>query len=295
MDKKLNYIVKTLSRTKRKDYENYVINSIWNGVKCSDLIPVSQQYIKDTNGKYYFIDLYFPQLNIGIECDEQHHERTTEKDIQREISIFDILKQVNNTSSYKPLHIKISETTSLEDIDQQINECIEEIKEVIKRKGLDYGWESMFSDPYEFYKDKEYITVSDNVAFKTTKDIYNTIFAKNYKTSPRRGGIALDNGYLVWVPQLAINGKTRASGWHNEISTDGKTIREYNVSSEINQERNRTQKHINQNRVVFTKTKDFITGVDEYRFVGVFKAEKYEKGILIYKKIDDRFKIIRKK
>lgn len=29
-DEKFHYIVKTLSRTKRKDYENYVLNAIWN-------------------------------------------------------------------------------------------------------------------------------------------------------------------------------------------------------------------------------------------------------------------------
>lgn len=294
MDKKLIYIAKTLSRTKRKDYENYVINSIWNGVKCQNLIPVSQQCIKNANGKYYFIDLYFPQLNIGIECDEQYHEKTKEKDTQREIYIFDILKQVVDTSSYKPLHVKITERITLEDVDQQINDCIKEIKEAIKSKGLSYGWDSMFIDPYKFYKDKEYITVADNVTFKTTKDVYNIIFAKRYNSSPRKGGITLENGFLAWFPQLAINGKARASGWYNEISTDGNTIYERNVSPAINQERKQIQEHINQKRVVFTKTKDLITGVDEYRFVGVFEAVKYEEsGILNYKKIDDKFRIIR--
>ena len=46
MDPKMIYISKTLSRTKRKDYENYVVNAIWNRVKAPGLVPVTQQYVK---------------------------------------------------------------------------------------------------------------------------------------------------------------------------------------------------------------------------------------------------------
>ena len=62
---KLRYVIKTLSRTKRKDWENYVLNAVWNRLGDWDIRPVSQQYIRQ-NGKAYLIDLYFPQLNIGV-------------------------------------------------------------------------------------------------------------------------------------------------------------------------------------------------------------------------------------
>jgi len=74
-----------LSRTKKKDYENYIINAVWNRVTQRikndsvlkdlqyDLKPVSQQFIRKSDNERYFIDLYFPQLNIGIECNEHHH------------------------------------------------------------------------------------------------------------------------------------------------------------------------------------------------------------------------------
>ena len=62
MDSKVVYLAKTLSRTKRKDFENYVVNAIWNRVNDSRLVPVSQQYVKDKHDNYYFIDLYFPSL-----------------------------------------------------------------------------------------------------------------------------------------------------------------------------------------------------------------------------------------
>lgn len=47
-DSKTIYLVKTLSRTKRKDYENYVINAIWQRLNNSDIEIVSQQYVEDT-------------------------------------------------------------------------------------------------------------------------------------------------------------------------------------------------------------------------------------------------------
>ena len=74
MDNKTEYLIKTLSRTKRKDYENFVINAIWNRVGNNDIKPVTQQYVfNSTNNEHYFIDLFFPQFNLGIEIDERHH------------------------------------------------------------------------------------------------------------------------------------------------------------------------------------------------------------------------------
>ena len=119
MDLKVIYLAKTLSRTKRKDYENYVVNAIWNRVADYRLLPVSQQYIKDANGNYYFIDLYFPQLKIGIECDEGYHSSKEQRilDAEREATIIDVMKQVDG-SDYIALHIDI--TQSFEKVEEQI-------------------------------------------------------------------------------------------------------------------------------------------------------------------------------
>jgi hypothetical protein len=34
----------------------------------------------ESKHRHYFIDLYFPGLNIGIECDEAHHQGQKEND-----------------------------------------------------------------------------------------------------------------------------------------------------------------------------------------------------------------------
>ena len=46
MEYKKDYLVKTLSRTKRKDYENYVINRLYNRLNDLDIKPMTQKYIK---------------------------------------------------------------------------------------------------------------------------------------------------------------------------------------------------------------------------------------------------------
>lgn len=84
---KLEYLIKTFSRTKRKDYENYILNAIWQKIDCLDIRPVTQQYVKGDNNEYYLIDLYFPQLNIGVEVDEAFHKKNIESDLKRELTM----------------------------------------------------------------------------------------------------------------------------------------------------------------------------------------------------------------
>ena len=55
-------------RTKGKKYENFIVNAIYTKVGNPDLMPVTQQYVKDPNdlSKYYLLDLYFPQIKIAV-------------------------------------------------------------------------------------------------------------------------------------------------------------------------------------------------------------------------------------
>ena len=54
-------------------------------------------------------------------------------------------------------------------------------------------------------------------------------------------------------------------------------------------------RYIGKKRVVFSQVKDSTTGVTGYRFVGFFVGDHYdENGTITYKRIDDKFKIIKK-
>jgi hypothetical protein len=54
-DEYFKYLVKTLSKTNRKDYENYVINAIFQRIGDLNLKPVTQQFVRTSNKFYYLI------------------------------------------------------------------------------------------------------------------------------------------------------------------------------------------------------------------------------------------------
>ena len=313
MDSKVIYLAKTLSRTKRKDYENYVINAIWNRVNDSRLVPVSQQYVKDTNGSYYFIDLYFPQLKIGIECDEGYHTSYEQRihDAEREATIIDVMKQVDG-SDYVALHVDVTQT--FEKVEEQINTHVLTIKKKIEElniqdgwqtttKEVSHGWTADVSDIEEYFKDREYITVDDNIVFPQNKDVYNIILGQHFAGSLAHSGepwkklhtqYGYEEGTFPWFPQLTVQ-KPTSNGYFNFLSKDGTEIYEYLKDPAENTKRKLEGRYIGKKRVVFTKATDPLTGIGGYRFVGFFIGDHYdENGKMTYKLIDDKFKIIKK-
>ena len=313
MDTKVIYLAKTLSRTKRKDYENYVVNAIWNRVNDSRLVPVSQQYVKDENGNYYFIDLYFPQLKIGIECDEGYHSSHEQKvlDAEREATIIDVMKRVDGCD-YIALHVDVTKT--FEEVEEQINSHVNTIKAKIEElnvvdgwnlttKEVKHGWSAEESDIAEYFKEKDYITVEDNIVFPSNKDVYNIILGQNYSYHLMHGGepfkklyteYGYEEGTFPWFPKLTIQ-KPTSKGYFNILSKDGTEIYEYLQTREENMQRKAEGRYIGKKRVVFSQVKDPITNVLGYRFVGFFIGDHYdENGMITYNRIDDKFKIIKK-
>lgn len=101
------YLVATLSkRTRDKKYENFVINYIWNILGDPTLKPVTQQYVNrrvrnhglglvnfdlenagEEDADHALIDLYFPSLRLGVECDEASHFDRRDNDERRTADI----------------------------------------------------------------------------------------------------------------------------------------------------------------------------------------------------------------
>ena len=302
MDSKVIYLAKTLSRTKRKDYENYVVNAIWNRVNNPKLLPVTQQFIKDKEGNHYYIDLYFPQLKIGIECDEGYHNSKEQKilDAERELTIYDVLKQVDECD-YIALHVDVTRT--FDEVEAQINEHVATIKKKIKELNIEDGWKMYENNIEEYFKDKTYITIRDNIVFSSNKEVYNNILGQNYTYHLMHGGerwhklyteYGYEEGTFPWFPKLTVN-KPTSKGYYNLLSKDGTEIYEYIDNAEQNMQRKKENRYIGKKRVVFSQIKDSVTGVVGYRFVGFFIGDHYdEDGRITYRRIDDKFKIIKK-
>ena len=296
-DPKIIYFIKTLSRTKRKDYENYVVNSIWNKLNNDEIEIITQQYIfnpKDDR-KHYFIDLYFPAINIGIECDEAYHlnEENKKSDKIREVSIFDALYQINDIG-YIARHIDVTKT--YKDVQAQIEEAVVFIQKKIKELNPP-KWQ--VKEAKDYFKEKKDITITDRIGFNTIDETCNTLFATNYQGSggarqsfftPNTFFGSIYEGYKVWFPKLAImdeDGKLVAAtdtGWNNQLINEGKEFIEKNDKKNIGDAGNIK-------RIIFAKYKDPL-GCNKYKFVGVFEPSKFDGQNRYYKRIKKELNLL---
>jgi very-short-patch-repair endonuclease len=298
----LHYLAKTLSRTKRKDYENYVINAIWNRVGNLDLKPVSQQYIdrKDENEGHYFIDLYFPQLNLAIEVDEPPHAGKEGNDKERELAIIDVIRQRRKQgTTFKRIVLydrnegdeKIH-WRELSDVEQQIDVLVHEIKSMIAVKPLEPVVEL---SPKEYYRERTAITIDDPCDFSTINEACNTLFGTNYQSQGPKKVYFTPNtfkemglgNYKVWFPKLVIAGKAASKGWKNQMTPDGKEIWEVNEKPGSKPMMDFVE------RVTFARYKDPITGAFRYKFMGVFKDWKTHYKTRKFSRREESFPILR--
>ena len=158
---KREYLIRTLSRTKRKDYENYAIGAIWHRLNNLEIKPVSQQYVKRADGKHALLDLYFPQINVGIECDEAYHEHNTEPDKIREANVEQTLSALQMGQEFTL--IRINANTDMDELDRQINDAVDRISGLYKDAG-EPKW-SDEKDPVAHVSECGRLSLRDNLQF----------------------------------------------------------------------------------------------------------------------------------
>lgn len=284
-DPKREYLIRTFSRTKRKDYENYILNAIWHKLDRSDIQPVSQQYIKRSDGRYALVDLFFPQVNIGIECDEAYHIDNEESDQIRELTMEQMLSAYDETDDFKLYRIKAYE--KIENIEKQIDDVIASIKYKIRLSTFP-TWDFNES-PYNIAIEKKMIHIADRLAFRTILDICKC-FGKDYK-GMQLAFFEIGVGYQLWCPKLAIyqegKHKSISRGWVNILSDDWNIIIETNDDvSKINRDSDKL--FSSRPRIVFAKSTD-ILGRSAYRFIGVFQIDledtRASDTVIIHKRI----------
>lgn len=278
---KFDYITRQLGRTERKRFEHYVVTRIWHKLNDLTIKFVTQQYVIRPNGRA-LTDLYFPQLGIHIEVNEAYHLSIEEQDKLRQLDI------VNATN-----HILWTVDTSkgIEDTNNQIDEIVEKILKIKNEKKDFKSWNMDIEQNPQFYIDKGFLKVSDDVAFKNSVHAVNC-FGRDYKGF-QKGSIIhpTDNNILIWFPKLYKN-----RDWDNRISDDEETITEKSnypdavkghVDSEIG-------KKI-YTRITFAQVKSPLGDV-MYRFKGVYdldlESTNYTDG-LIWRRVSDTVKTFR--
>lgn len=274
---KLNHIANMFTvRTAGKPYENFIVNAIYAKVNNPDLIPVTQQYVKSPNdpSKYYLLDLYFPQLNYGVEIDEGHHLKEVQK--QRDmIRKDDIIEAIGCKEDRISINKADGVQRSYEEICADIEKVVNVIKERIDSLEEPLKWVTN-NDRVQMVKEKRRFSVGDNAFFNSITEIYN--LCGGTRSGSDRGRKAkrlqkcyyrLNSQYKLWVPIMAIDNKDsfavkRKQGFSNYLSEDYSTIRE--VSDHVID----PVQDMEYKRVVFMRMKD-IFGKDYIKFIGVFQ------------------------
>lgn len=280
---KQDYLYRMFSHhTKDKEKENYVVNAIWARLDDLNIKPVTQQYVRRPNG-YALIDLYFPQINYGVECDEAYHKDNTLKDAAREID----LQTALSACSEDGLTIRrVDATLDADALHARIREIVAEIKEKIAEKGNQLP---PWLDPEEEWaviKQRGVLRIADNYSFSTIADICQKCFGKDANYRIQRSFFRVADDRMLWCPKLAIelpdgSKAAQSRGWVNELSADWNVIIEHNNSGAT------PVKHPDKPRYTFAKSKDE-RGEDAYRFIGVFKwNETKPNGDHIYKSIEN--------
>lgn len=273
MDYKLNYLSKIFSKIDKKGIETYVISRIWNKLDNLDIKVVCQQYVKRENG-YALLDLYFPQINFGVEVNEPHHLNRVEEDKMRK-------KEVEVAVGVTIRTIDCSKT--IEQVHQQIDNVVAEINRIIVNTPNFKPWlkENTFSP--EYYRKRGVLKVEDEVMLLKTDDIC-AIFG--IKAPLRAGGTDLADNIIVWWPNAVHK------NWANEMSADGKTITEYHKGDRRTQH---VQEHLakEQRCITFYRKRDLF-GQNYYRFVGVYeldKAQSLAENKCVWRRISDTYKL----
>ena len=280
---KQRYLYRMFSHhTKDKEMENYVVNAIWARLDDLNVKPVTQQYVRRPNG-YALIDLYFPQINYGVECDEAYHTDNTLKDAAREID----LQTALSACSEDGLTIRrVDATLDADALHARIREIVCEIRQKVAEKGEQLSPWLEQEEEWRSIKERGILRTEDAYSFKTIADICQKCFGKDANYRIQRSFFHVADDRMLWCPKLAIelpdgSKVAQSRGWINELSADWNVIIEHNDSGAT------PVKHPDKPRYTFAKSKDE-RGEDAYRFIGVFKwNETKPNGDHIYKSIEN--------
>lgn len=290
------YIILQLGRTEKKNYENYCLTRIYHLLNRSDVQFITQQMLKRENKNIALADLYLPQLDIWIEVDEGHHLNQSEDDIKRTKEVLKIESKKNHFEEiinvkHEPHRILIK-NKSLEEINEQIDKIVEIIKKkifILEKTNSFEPWKVVYEKP-EHYIKKGYLDVIDKPAFRTIQEV-SELFNKNYKGTQRCSfEDKLGSKIRVWCPKLKFDESDKGE-WDNFITSDGKTIYESSSIKKFDlQKRITLYEQGYTTRYVFAKFRDS-SGTDMYRFRGIFKlnvAKTKQKKESVWEKVKER-------
>lgn len=274
---KYKFIKKQISKTNKKNDENYVVTRIWHRLDNIDVKMVTQQYIvRNLESKQYALaDIYFPQFDLIVEIDEPYH--FSEKMLIRD--------QIRQNDIVQALNCKVYRVTisnNIEEVNKQVDEIVAEIQNrIINEKFVAWDLYSEYN-PKTFIQ-KGYIDADDHPVFKTVSDCCNC-FGAGYKGFQGSGtGHKFNSNIDIKALKFYPNG-----AWNNKLDADEEHFTEFHIDPEINEAY--VEKRIHELRpelALFAHVKSDLGGY-EYVFKGWYQldAEKTKRlGKVSYSRI----------
>lgn len=285
-------------RTAGKAYENFIVNAIYTKVGDPELIPVTQQYVKNPRDQrgYYLLDLYFPQLKFGVEVDESHHLGEVQK--ARDIVRAEDIRTAIECDEFRiSIFDKEGNKRSYDDIVADIDKVVAIIKAKIA-ENAPLKWLTYKERKEEVLK-KGVFSISDEISYPSITEIYNMCGGK--RSGRDRGKDAnmlqrcyyrLNKNYKLWVPILAEvddNNKVRNSkmGYENVLSSDKTVLTEKSVKAVD------PTFDIAYKRVLFMRMRDYY-GRPCIKFIGIFELTEDsddKEHVRIYRRVAEQVRI----
>ena len=296
LSERLDHIAYMLNvRTNRKAYENFIVNAIYTKVGNPELMPVTQQYVRNPNDsrRYYLLDLYFPQINFGVEIDERQHCNQTNK-LLDDVRDEDIKSAIECEEERIAIFVKATDgewrKRSYTEICADIDRIVAKIKARINAINGGIIWITN-EEKIKHVVQKGVFDVADGVTYRTIADIYN-ICGGSRRTGKsvgnmQRAFLKLNSKYHLWVPTLSMKddeGVGFSHKYRNHLNEYRTIIKEHSIDLRFSEAKscktpNGCKSCVACNvhstyRVVFLRARD-IFGKPSIKFIGVFKLHRY--------------------
>ncbi len=270
MDNKIEYIATLLEKCKRNKYEQYVISRLWYLLNDERIKIVTQQCVYLDKGKYALADIYFPQINLVVEVDEVYHLNKKEEDKLREQGIIDSIgaevHRINCTGK----------------TDEDINTQLDTVANIIKirvsekdKQNIFVPWDLEVEQTADYHKRKEYLSVLEGDYVKNTTEAFRVFNINSQQRST--ANVPGFTNLVVWCPY------EEGTDWRNTLSNNG-TILSEEYKGKGNNKSSKAPDNIDEKRIVFLKGKN-VLGQMIARFVGVFKFDRMDNNIVIWKRV----------
>jgi len=274
---KYQFIKKQLSKTNKKNDENYVVSRIWHLINNVDVKMITQQYIlRDLVTKHYALaDIYFPQFGFIVEIDELYHQT-------EEMLIRDKIRQKDIVQALECEVYRVTVSNNIVEVNKQVDSIVFEIHKMIEEDGF-VPWDLQAEYNPITYIRTGFIDANDHPVFKTVSDCCNC-FGAGYN------GLQHSGALHKYQSEIDIKGlKFYPNGdWNNQLEADEEHFTEFNFDPVKNQEY--LEKRLYKMRhelALFAHVKSELGGY-EYVFKGWYRLDVEETqriGKLFYKRV----------